>query len=90
MANTGKEERVRKLFIVRLVEEKKYIPSRLASAFETCWAKVPDGLKKKLNSTELFEYIRLHIVPTADIPVFGKEAQYGITLKTPHTKDFYA
>ena len=90
MANTKKEEKVRHIFIVKLVEEKKYVPARLASAFEKCWAKVPDGLKLKLNSTELFDYIRLHIVPTVDIPIFGKDAQYGLNLKTPHTKEYRA
>ncbi len=90
MANTNKEEKVRHLFVIKLVEEKKYVPARLRSAFEKCWAKVPDGMKKKLNSNELYDYIRLHIVPTVDIPVFGKETQYGFNFRSPHTKEYRA
>lgn len=86
----SKQDLVKSQFIVDMVATQKYKANRLAEAFERCWAKVPEGLRKKLNSSELAGYIKTHVVPSVSMPVIEVAKEYGIRMKNTHTKEFHA
>lgn len=63
MANHSKEEKVRHSFTVEhytTLNNERLNPSRI---IELCWERIPSALIQKLNSTELLDYINLHILP---------------------------
>lgn len=85
-----KQDLVKSQFIVDMVATQKYKANRLETAFENCWEKVPEGLRKKLNSLELTSYIKTHIVPSVNMPTLESVKEYGLNLKQKNTKDFFA
>lgn len=86
----SKKDLVESQFIVDMVATQKYKANRLESAFENCWEKVPEGLRKKLNSLELTSYIKTHIVPSVDMPTLEPVKEYGLNLKQKNTRTLYA
>ena len=86
----SKQDLVKSQFIVDMVATQKYRTNRLTDAFDRCWEKVPEGLRKKLNSSELVGYIKTHIVPSVSMPIIETVKEYGIKMKQAHTKEFHA
>lgn len=59
------------------------------NSLEECWQKVPLSLVKKLNSDELFEYIRLHILPGMLTPPL--KGMYQDNFRIGHrAREYYA
>lgn len=63
MANRTKKDRIEGWFIAEGVREKNVNSRDLSRVFENVWNQIPSALSKKLNTDELKDYIRIHLLP---------------------------
>ncbi|WP_001284974.1 hypothetical protein [Leptospira interrogans] len=91
MANLKKCDRVRSRFICDQVKVLKENGLNVYTVFDRCWSKIPAALIKKLNTEELLQYIRLHILPT-EISSQTPQNKEGYKTKNPknHTLEKFA
>lgn len=64
-----KKAKVRKNFLDYQLEKSLSYPGQTTStAFEEGWARVTEAFQRKLNSDELWDYYRVHILPSLLVP----------------------
>jgi len=64
-----KKAKVRKSFLdYQLEKELSYPGLTTSQAFEEGWSRITPAMEKKLNSMELWDYYRIHLLPTLLVP----------------------
>lgn len=78
------------IFYDEYAAEKSFSEPRV-KFFNECWNQIPDALIRKLSAKELWEYIRLHILPRITTVFRHTTAlKYSDMNKKKNTMEHYA